>query len=241
MKKLPDKSKPNRTPVSQPPPSSEGDNNTLASPAVPGKTHEQLVARVATNPVSGSAATARRFGKGLWGDIGVTECSEAISELVQQVRRGDMSCIEARLAAQAIALDAIFHELARRASMNMGEYLETATTYLRLALKAQAQSRDTMETLAEVKYPRQVAFVRQANVAHGPQQVNNGQSPELRDQYARARTHAGNSQNPPTELLEATRSDEWLDCRAAGATSGSDTPMEALGAVNRSKDAGRES
>ena len=31
-----------------------------------------------------------------------------------------------------------------------------------------------MEALAEMKNPHPVAFVKQANIAHGPQQVNNG-------------------------------------------------------------------
>ena len=53
------------------------------------------------------------------------------------------------------------------------EYLPAAETYLRLALKAQAQCRATVEALAEIKNPRPVAFVKQANIAQGPQQVNN--------------------------------------------------------------------
>lgn len=73
-----------------------------------------------------------------------------------------------------MALNAIFNELARRAANNMGTYLGTTETYLRLALKAQAQSRATVEALAEMKKPHSVAFVKQANIAHGPQQVNNG-------------------------------------------------------------------
>jgi hypothetical protein len=45
-------------------------------------------------------------------------------------------------------------------------------TYLRLALKAQSQCRATLETLAAIRNPQPVAFVRQANIAHGPQQLN---------------------------------------------------------------------
>jgi hypothetical protein len=45
-------------------------------------------------------------------------------------------------------------------------YLEA---YLRLGLKAQSQSRATLETLSRIKNPQPVAFVRQANIAHGPQ------------------------------------------------------------------------
>jgi hypothetical protein len=77
------------------------------------------------------------------------------------------------LMAQAAALNAIFTELARRAAVNMGEYLQATETYLRLALKSQAQCRATLQTLAEIKNPHPVAFVKQANIANGPQQVNN--------------------------------------------------------------------
>jgi hypothetical protein len=39
-------------------------------------------------------------------------------------------------------------------------------------MKAQSQSRATIATLVDLKYPRQVAFVKQTNVSHGSQQVN---------------------------------------------------------------------
>lgn len=94
-------------------------------------------------------------------------------EIVARVKDGDLSDIEANLTAQAVTLDAMFTELARRAALNMGTHLGATDTYLRLAMKAQAQCRATAETLAEIKYPRAVAFVRQANIAHGHQQVNN--------------------------------------------------------------------
>jgi len=55
--------------------------------------------------------------------------------------------------------------------------LSAMETYLRLALKAQAQSRATLETLAAIKNPP-VVFARQANINHGgQQQVNNGTAP----------------------------------------------------------------
>jgi len=50
-------------------------------------------------------------------------------------------------------------------------YFETCT---RLAFKAQSRCRATNETLAEIKNPPSVAFVPQANIAAGHQQVNNG-------------------------------------------------------------------
>lgn len=74
---------------------------------------------------------------------------------------------------RAATLDTVFNELARRAALNIGEHLTATETYLRLAFKAQAQCRSTLETLAEVKYPKAPTFVRQQNVAY-QQQVNNG-------------------------------------------------------------------
>jgi hypothetical protein len=71
----------------------------------------------------------------------------------------------------------MFNELARRASLNIGEYLNATENYLRPGLKAQAQCWVTLETLAEIKNPGPVAFVQQANIANGPQQVNNGAIP----------------------------------------------------------------
>jgi len=40
-----------------------------------------------------------------------------------------------------MALDSFFTKMALRAALNMGEYLNAAETYMRLALKAQSQCR----------------------------------------------------------------------------------------------------
>jgi hypothetical protein len=83
----------------------------------------------------------------------------------------------------------------------MGEYVNAAETYMRLALKAQSQCRTTLETLAGIKNPASVTFVRQANVAHGPQQVNN----ESFETSTRGRARAGNS-----EIQQSCRiSSDW--------------------------------
>jgi hypothetical protein len=44
---------------------------------------------------------------------------------------------------------------------------------MRFALKAQNQSRATLQALIQLKQPSQTTFVRQANIAQGHQQVNN--------------------------------------------------------------------
>ncbi|MDP3856769.1 MAG: hypothetical protein Q8Q73_03305 [Stagnimonas sp.] len=76
------------------------------------------------------------------------------------------------MAAQAHTLDAIFNHPACRAAHNLSEHLPAAETYMRLALKVQSQCRTTLESLAAIKNPT-VVFAKQANIAHGPQQVNN--------------------------------------------------------------------
>jgi DNA-binding transcriptional MerR regulator len=130
---------------------------------------------------------------------------------------------EAMLAAQAHSLDAIFTSLARRAHLNMGEYVNAADRYMRLALKAQSQCRATIETLAAIKNPPMV-IARQANIAHGPQQVNNGEPTRTRE-----------IQSEPSKLLEQTHG-ERLDTRTTGQASGADSAMATMGAQHRAKD-----
>ena len=141
---------------------------------------------------------------------------------VEAVNAGDLSRAEGMLVTQAHALDAIFHALARRAHANMGEYLETTELYLRLAFKAQSQCRATLETLGQIKNPPNLAFVRQANIAHGPQQINNGQSP----------ARAGEIESSPTKVLEDQRG-KWLDPGAQEAAGRLNQALAAMGAVNR--------
>ncbi|MGL4667261.1 MAG: hypothetical protein ACRCWR_04960 [Saezia sp.] len=87
------------------------------------------------------------------------------------VNNGDMAEIERMLVSQAYALQTMFMSLVNKAQAQ--EYLKQYTTHMQLALKAQAQSRATIQALTELKYPRQVIVAQQANIAN-QQQVNNG-------------------------------------------------------------------
>jgi len=95
-------------------------------------------------------------------------------------------------------------------------------------LKAQSQCRTTLETLATIKNPSAVAFVRQANIAAGPQQVNNGMQP----------SSARENEIPPSKLLEPING-QRLDTGAALAPRRANQAMEAVGVVNRAQDGGR--
>jgi hypothetical protein len=151
-----------------------------------GKSADRQFAEMAARGLASNALTLVNFSRGGIGELSLTDCVAALRDQ-GTVNRGDMRDAEAMLAAQMAALNAMFNELARRAAINMGEHLGATDTYVRLALRAQSQCRATAEALAEIKNPRPVAFVKQANISNGPQQVNNGAPSEFPDQYAQAR------------------------------------------------------
>lgn len=128
-------------------------------------------AQVALRPSANAAAVIAEYGKP-FGDQDVTTLMVQLIEGVEALEENDLSRCEAMLFTQAHALQSIFMSLARRA--NNQEYLRNFEANLRLALKAQSQCVRTLEVLGTLKNPPNVAFVQQANIAHGHQQVNNG-------------------------------------------------------------------
>jgi hypothetical protein len=109
------------------------------------------------------------FGK-VEGSPGVGDYSEAIYVRGKAAAKGELAFASRVLAAQALTLDTIFTEMARRMALNMGEFLPATETYARIALKAQAQSRATLETLAKLHQPREQT-VRHVHVNEGGQAV----------------------------------------------------------------------
>jgi hypothetical protein len=164
-----------------------------------------------------------RFGKGKSNQVELMPLVSALSEQTAAVNKGDLGRGEAMLAAQAHTLDAIFNNLAQRAAANVGAgYLEATETYMKLALRAQSQARSTWEAVSAIQNPPIARYVGQANVAHGPQQVNNG-------------SRVRETEIPQNQLLEE-KDGQRLDTRAAGAAGGTHSDMEAVGAVDRTKD-----
>ena len=153
-------------------------------------------------------------------DIDVPGLEATLREQGEAVNAGNLAQAEAMLMNQATALQSLFSRLAARA---MGwDELAPFEAYMRMALRAQSQCRTTLETLANIKNPPTV-FARQANIAHGPQQVNNG-TPE-------PGSRAGKSENPQNQLLEADYG-ERLDTGTAGAAIGADPQLATVDAIN---------
>jgi hypothetical protein len=183
------------------------------------ETRSQALARVSLTPecLSASVLMASKAIRNL-------EITEVVDELRRQtaaINRGDMTRAVDMLLAQAHTLDGLFAKLASQALSS--QHMDVMEAYMRLALKAQNQARATLQTLAELKAPRQVAFVQQANIGNQVQ-VNNG----TREQSERARKKP----KTPNELLEV-RHGERLDTRAAGTAGGVDSAMAAVEAEHR--------
>lgn len=151
------------------------------------------------------------------------------NSLIAESRRpahGDFAGAEAMLMAQAIATNTMFVSLARQSRETT--HFEQFDRLLRLALKAQGQSRASIETLAMMKH--QPLFAKQANISSGPQQVNNG--------IVTRSLKETEQQISPNKLLEAHG--ERMVISETSETADGDPSMEALGPLHRAKDERRE-
>jgi len=167
--------------------------------------------------------------------IAAAEAKTAIGELIDvpimlkqlgdqaaAVNRGDMAHAESMLMNQATALQTLFVRLTERALVQ--DHLLRFETHMRLALRAQNQSRMTLETLATIKNPPAV-FAKQANMTTGPQQINNGMA---------APSRAREIENEQTQLSGG--GNELLpDTRTPALASATNPTLEAVGKINGTK------
>jgi len=138
-----------------------------------GDTPRQAVARKMTGPFTRhgfvTAQAAEQITAGLPADQKPTlvEYALGLKERADKASGGDRAQSSALLMVQALSLDAIFTECARIALVNVsnGDAMER---YMRLALKAQANSRATLEALAKLHQPREQT-VRHVHVNEGGQ------------------------------------------------------------------------
>lgn len=154
-----------------------------------------------------------------------------LSELERQAKAingGDLSEIETMLISQSNTLDSVFTSLALKASHNLDDskYFKAGEMYLKMALKAQSQCRATLQTLAEMKQPRQITITQQANIA-GQQIVNNAGAQE--------------KTIPKNELLGVVNHErleiERMDTGTPRKAGGTNQVMETVGTVNRGANA----
>jgi hypothetical protein len=191
-----------------------------------GEDPQIAAARMIIGPHITNANAAARFAKGQFGELlPIAPLVTALTESAKRVNSNDMKDVEATLISQATALNVMFGELSCRAAGNMGQYLETSERYLRMALKAQNQCRMTLETLSNIKNPP-VIYAKQANIANGPQQVNNG--------GMTSRAHADENENQPSKVLEEGN-EQRMDTAAKSEAGSSNPQLETVAAGDRAK------
>ncbi len=195
-----------------------------------GKTDEdQAIARAVLRPTVQAAFTLRECGR-LYGRAELSGLVNALTEQIRASGDGDLERAGAMLTAQAHTLDAIFNFLARLALNS--ENLDTLDRYLKLGLRAQSQCRMTWEALAAIRNPRVMGYVRQANIAHGPQQINNASAEPERASREREKANLKN------KLLEENDG-ERLDFGTTSTPGQAHPAMATVGEIDRPEDLDR--
>jgi hypothetical protein len=186
----------------------------------PEESRSQNLAKLTLNPAYRSAAVITKFDSNQ--NVDFWDLTLEVKTQATALQTGDMENAVSMLSTQAIALDCLFSNLSRRACGNMEEgFGEAAERYMKLAMRAQAQCAKTIQTMGELKNPRHIAFVRQANIAHN-QQVNNQELPcTKKDRF---------QQN---KLIDGDKDDLQMDARTENSAGGIDQKMEAVGEINR--------
>jgi hypothetical protein len=214
-----------------------------------GQTEDRAFAEAVLNPTAANAMAALDYSKTFGSNLSLQEVLNVMNDNAKQVKEGKLDYLESMLTSQATVLNSIFTDFARRAVV--APNVPQLEVYLRMAFKAQSQCRTTIEAIGELKYPKQATFIRQANIAN-QQQVNNG----VNDLDSSTRTGTGEkniiqSNELLTETLHCTSniSRELRDISIQSETSHATldkgrtrkpsktySRLEAVGALNRSKD-----
>lgn len=193
------------------------------------QTEGQAIAAAVLNPAINAAVVVDTYQSNIIGDgADIDAMVDTLRASMDKSAAGDLSGLEAMLIGQATALQTIFVSLAKRAHHQ--QYQRHLEAFLGLALKAQAQSRATIQAVIDLKFPRQATFVKQANIAHGPQQVNNGQS------IGSDNVRALENQTEQIEVLAGlAHGGAEMDTRATAEAARGDPEVEALAASHRPK------
>ena len=160
---------------------------------------------------------------GPYTDIGLLQ--EALTKQSAALQAGDSRLVEGVLMNQITVLDHLFARLVDKAFQQ--DFLPNVETLMRLALKVQVQARTTAQTLSEIRNPSSTVFTKQANIAHGPQQVNNGVGGTGKTSHKNRKCH-----NKKLEEHDGQR----LDTGAPSKASRANSAMAPVGKGDRAED-----
>ena len=132
---------------------------------------------------------AETFGGATYQEYGGTcltgrDLMQAMFKFADDAKGGDLTFASHTLAAQAMTLDTIFTEMLRRAACSAGTHPDAFDRYMKAAMRAQAQSRTTIEALGKLHQPREQT-VRHVHVNEGGQAI-------IADEFHH---HTGGTQN----------------------------------------------
>ena len=131
-------------------------------------TPNHIIASMTTRSVN-SAFTVKKFAN-VEDSVEISDYILELQKAGNEVVDGNLGRLERMLTCQAISLDTIFNRLALKAANS--EYMKNYEGFMRLAFKAQAQARSTVEALAMLKHPQ--PYISQTNIGQvGHNQVNN--------------------------------------------------------------------
>lgn len=128
-----------------------------------------------TDPVINAAYTINSIYNH---DLDIITVFKEINAEISELKKGNITEIEAMLMTQAQTLNILFHmTLTRIPDLNMINQIQVFSD---IALKAQNQARKTLAVLAEIKHPRRTTFIKQQNNALNQQINNHPQSEEIK-------------------------------------------------------------
>jgi hypothetical protein len=190
-------------------------SDDLASPPVVSPARRRARARQLLDPALGAGLSVEVW---TWTEHEHLheELRDEIEKQIEAVRSGDMSAMETILVSQAVTLNAIFHHVCRRSGRH-GRPEKTALM-LQAALKAQAATRATIQTLVLLKSPPCMNLVSGNQTNIGEVNLNR----DLRLEIA------------PSKLLEATDG-ERLDTLSAGIAGEEDQELDTVGEIDRTE------
>ncbi|MGM0553280.1 MAG: hypothetical protein ACQETK_05685 [Pseudomonadota bacterium] len=185
----------------------------------------EMAQALLTSGFSQARAIKAMEGNQLPSDIDLVDLKEALDRQVQEMKAGGTGPQEEMLWNQAVTLQQLFVRLVERATNQT--HADNYDRLFRLALRAQNQSRSTLQALADLRSPKSHVFAKQANVANN-QQINHAPSFEA--------PCSEKSQNEQNELLEDRPNEQWLDTGTTRSTGEGDTALETVGEVDGTKD-----
>lgn len=159
-------------------------------------TPSHMMASMTTMSVN-SAFTAKKFAN-VGDDVEVSDYILELQKAGNEVVGGDLGRLEKMLTNQAITLDLMFNRLAMKATS--AEYMKNYEGFMRLAFKAQAQSRSTVEALAMLKNPPPYIQTNIGQVGHN--QVNYAYATTSEHSCIPMQAEAENLETAPNKLLD---------------------------------------